>query len=402
MTGEISEPILHVDMDAFFVEVERLRQPDLRGVPVVVGGLGNRGVVAAASYEARRFGVHSAMPIVHARRLCPRARFVPPDHGAYSEMSRRVFTVLESITPLVEGLSVDEAFLDVSGLRRHHPDGRSVAMEIRRTMRAELGLPASVGVATSKLISKLASEEAKPDGLMVVPAGSEQDFLHPLPVRRLWGVGEATYAALEALGVETVGDLAAVPRDTLARRLGPTIGAHLAGLAAARDDRPVTPGGDAASISVEVTYEEDLTDPDAVERELLRHCDRLALRLHRGGWSGRVVVLKVRFADFTTLTRSHTLPEPIDATSELWEAVRGLLARVPLAGRAVRLLGVGAQGLVAAGAPRQVSLTGERRVAVADAAERVRARFGDGSVRPARLVDPPGSDDRGRSRRGPS
>jgi DNA polymerase-4 len=391
MTGEYSEPILHVDMDAFFVEVERLRRPDLRGVPVVVGGLGTRGVVAAASYEARRFGVHSAMPIVHARRLCPRARYVPPDHRAYSEMSARVFAVLGSVTPMVEGLSVDEAFLDVSGLRLHYPDARAVAVEVRRRLRRELGLPASVGVATSKLIAKLASEEAKPDGLVVVAAGTELAFLHPLPVRRLWGVGEATHAALEGLGVATIGDLAIIPADTLGRRLGPTIGAHLADLAAARDDRPVTPGGEAASVSVEATYEEDLVDLGDIERELLRHCDRLALRLRRGGHAGRVVVLKVRFDDFTTVTRSHTLTEPIDATPELWEAVRGLLARVPVAGRRVRLLGVGAQGLVAAGAPRQISLTGERRSAVADATDRVRARFGESSVRPARLVDPPGA-----------
>ncbi len=231
MATEFTEPILHVDMDAFFVEVERLDDPRLVGRPVVVGGAGARGVVAAASYEARAYGVHSAMPMVEARRRCPQAVVVPPDHRKYGAMSRRVFEIFRSFTPQVEGLSVDEAFLDVGGLRLHYKSPVDVAGAIRARIRSDLHLPASVGIASNKFLAKLASEEAKPDGVFHVKAGHELEFLHPLPVRRLWGVGEATYAALEALGVATVGDLAAVPEHVVAQRVGGAVGHHLLELA---------------------------------------------------------------------------------------------------------------------------------------------------------------------------
>lgn len=380
-----AEHIAHVDMDAFFVEVERRRRPGLRGVPVVVGGLGGRGVVASASYEARRLGVRSAMPVVHARRLCPHARFLPPDHAVYRAASDDVFAVLHTFTPLVEALSVDEAFLEISGLRLHYPDPTAVGRAIRAALRRVTGLPASVGLATSKFIAKLASDAAKPDGLLQIPAGEETAFLHPMSVQALWGVGEATLARLEELGVRTIGDLADLPAALLERRLGTALGSHLARLARADDPRPVEPGSETKSISVEITYEADLTDPDRIEAELLRHADRLAHRLRRSGMRGRTVQLKVRFSDFTTVTRSHTLAAPVDTAHDLYEAARSLLERAGVARRPVRLLGLGADGLEPASAPRQLGLHGTAWEDLEGAVDRIRARFGADAVRPARL-----------------
>ncbi len=384
-----AEHILHVDMDAFFVEVERLRDPGLVGKPVVVGGGGARGVVAAASYEARAHGVHSAMPMVEARRRCPQAIVVPPGHGRYGEVSRVVFELLRSFTPRVEGLSVDEAFLDVAGLRLHYETPLAVAEAIRLRIRSDVGLPASVGGSTTKFLAKLASEDAKPDGFLIVPAGGELAFLHPKPVRRLWGVGEATLAALEALGIRTVGELAQAPPATLEARLGPSLGAHLHELANARDPRRVESGDGAKSISVEATYEQDLLAADDIEKAVLRHCDRLSGRLRRSGMAGHTVSLKLRFGDFTTVTRSVTSAVPVEHTPDLWDAARGLLRRIDIADRGIRLLGIGAMGLVPSSDPRQLSLEPTERSAAAEAAEAVRARFGDDAVVPARLVERP-------------
>lgn len=384
-----TEPILHVDMDAFFVEVERLRDPGLRGRPVMVGGLGDRGVIASASYEARRYGVHSAMPTSHAKRLCPKGAFLPTDHRRYREVSEEVFAVFRSFTPLVEGVSLDEAFLDVGGLRLSFPDGAAVGEAIRRHLREELGLPGSVGVAPSKLLAKLASEAAKPDGLLRVPAGAELAFLHPLPVRSLRGVGEATHAALEQLGVRTVGDLAAIPRVTLMRRLGEAAGGLLHELAWGRDPYPVEPDGPTKSVSVEQTFGRDVLGLEALEGELLSQCDRLAGRLRHMGLAGSVLTLKVRFADFTTLTRSARLAPPTDVTKHLFVAARELLRRVPL-GRPVRLLGVGVSGLLEGEAPRQLAIDRPPEWdELAAAVDRVRLRFGTGAIGPARLVSPP-------------
>jgi DNA polymerase-4 len=392
---EFLEHILHVDMDAFFVEVERLRDPGLIGKPVVVGGGGARGVVAAASYEARTYGVYSAMPMVEARRRCPQAVVVPPGHGRYGEVSRVVFEVLRSFTPRVEGLSVDEAFLDISGLRLHYDRPGAVAQAIRQRIRSDVGIPASVGGSTTKFLAKLASENAKPDGLLIVSGGDELAFLRPMPVQRLWGVGEATLAALEALGIRTVGELADTPPATLEARLGPSLGHHLHELANARDPRPVEAGDGAKSISVEATYERDLLGSDAIEKALLRHCDRLSARLRRSGMAGHTVSLKLRFGDFTTVTRSVTTAVPVEHTPDLWDASQGLLRRIDLGDRGVRLLGVGATGLVPSSQPRQLSLEHPERSAAAEAAEAVRARFGDDAVVPARLVDPPADDPKG-------
>lgn len=381
-----AERFLHIDMDAFFVEVERKRDPSLVGVPVIVGGLGRRGVVASASYEARALGVRSAMPIGEARRLCPRGRYLPPTHGVYGEVSRQVFAIFQSFTPLVEGLSVDEAFLDIAGLRLHYESPAAAGHELRRLVRDQLDLPASVGISAVKFVSKLASDAAKPDGLLVVPAGEELEFLHPMPVRRLWGVGEATRATLEGLGVETVGDLAAVPESVLVKRIGPSLAQHLTRLAAAIDPRPVSPGEGAKSVSVEETYETDLSDGAEIQRALLRLCNRLSLRLHRSRLAGHTVSLKVRFGDFETVSRSETLHDPIDNTPALWDEAQALLQRVGVAGRGVRLLGIGLSGLVAAAAPRQLSLDSAQRTIAAGVVEEVRERFGDDAVLPASLI----------------
>ncbi len=374
-------------MDAFFVEVERRRDPTLRGRPVVVGGTGPRGVVASASYEARVVGVRSAMPTFRARQLCPQGTFLPSDHRAYRAASEEVFEVFRRYTPLVEGLSLDEAFLDVSGLRLHYPDARAVASELRAAVRAALDLPASVGVATTKLVAKLASAAAKPDGLVCVRRGEELGFLHPLPVRALPGVGEATHAALEGLGIVTVGDLAGISAAVLRRQLGATVGEYLSAVAAGRDDRRVTPESEAKSISVEHTYDSDLTQLDVIRAELLRHCDRLAGRLRRAGVAGGTVAIKVRFDDFTTISRSLGLPGPTDVARDLYRATLLLLARVPVKGRPIRLLGVGATDLHPAGSSHQLAI--DRPAGwddLADAVEVIRAKFGEASVGPAGVV----------------
>lgn len=393
--GVVPEPfaerVLHVDMDAFFVEVERLKDPRLVGLPVVVGGIGPRGVVASASYEARRFGVRSAMPTAHARRLAPGARFLPPDHSAYREASRRVFAVLEELSPVVEPLSVDEAFIDIGGLRFHHPSPHAVGVLLRERIREATGLPASAGAATSKLIAKLASEDAKPDGLLVVAAGTERAFLAPKGVRALWGVGEATFARLEGLGVRTIGELAALPAQLLERRLGASLGRLLHDLAHARDPRPVERGAAAKSISAEQTYEQDLVNREVIESELLRHADRVASRLRSAGLAGRTVVLKVRLGDFSTVTRSETTAGAVLTAHAVYEVARRLFARSGAAGRPVRLLGLAVTGLEPADGPRQLDLEGDDWEDVEGAVARVRARFGHGAVRPARLIDEPDS-----------
>ena len=361
---------------------------ELRGRAVVVGGLGRRGVVASASYEARKRGAHSAMPMSEARRRVPQARFLPPAHDRYRAVSEEVFAVLAGFTPLVEGVSIDEAFLDIRGLRLHYATPAAVGAAIRQRIRDEVGIPSSVGIATSKFIAKTASGKAKPNGMKVVVAGEELAFLHPLPIGDLWGVGAATQAALATLGIVTIGDLAATPEPVLQRRVGPAVGGHLAALARGEDDRAVTPETSAKSVSVEETYPRDVTAADVVDRELLRLCDRLAARLRRSGHGGRTLTLKVRFADFTTVTRSSTVGDPLYRRPDLWEEGRKLLSRARPGRRPIRLLGIGVSGLVGIAAPEQLSLARPQRDRVADAAEEVRSRFGDDAVIPARLLGP--------------
>ncbi|HUS61869.1 MAG TPA: DNA polymerase IV, partial [Acidimicrobiales bacterium] len=346
--------ILHVDMDAFFASVEVLEDPKLRGKPVIVGGTGNRGVVAACTYEARAFGVHSAMPTAQARRLCPHGVFLNGRHELYSAYSGRIFTIFETFTPMVEGISLDEAFLDVTGTRRLFGTPEDTAHAVRTRIFDETGLRASVGVATAKMIAKLASEAAKPRahhrgtrpglGVKVVPPGEELAFLHPLPVRALWGVGPATLKRLERFGVRTVGDLADVPLDGLAATLGPGLARHLHDLANGIDPRSVEPERATKSISHEETYRHDHDDPEVLRREVLRLSDGVASRLRAAGLVGRTVTLKVRFHDFNTITRAQSVPAAIDTASQIAEVASSLLAALDVR-QGVRLLGVAMSNL---------------------------------------------------------
>jgi DNA polymerase-4 len=350
VTARTEPSILHVDLDAFYASVEQLADPSLRGRAVVVGGLGPRGVVAAASYEARRFGVRSAMPMTRARRACPDGVFLAPRFDAYRDASRTVLTILRSFTPLVEPIALDEAFLDVAGARRLHGSGPEIAAAIRERVRAETGLVASVGAATTKFLAKIASELAKPDGLLVVEPGTELDVLHPLPVERLWGVGPATRRRLGELGVTTVGELAALPEATLTSALGSAAGRHLHALAWNRDERAVEPAQTAKSIGHEETFPFDVCDRGMLERELVRLSDGVASRLRAAQVEGRTVSLKVRFADFQTISRARTLPEPTAVGARIAHVARGLLAGVPVDG-GIRLLGISVTKLGEATAP---------------------------------------------------
>ena len=381
-----SESILHVDMDSFFVEVERLERPDLRSRPVAVGGAGPRGVIASASYEAREFGVRSAQPTSTAVRLCPNLIVIPSSHGKYGEMSARVFQLFRDVTPLVEGLSLDEAFLDVSGLERHLPSAVAVAEGIRADIRSELGLPASVGVASTKFMAKLASEAAKPDGLRHVLRSEELDFLHALPARSLWGVGPATFAALERLGVTTVGDIAELPESALMGAVGPSLGAHLKDLSKGVDRRRVEPDTEAKSISVEETYPHDLQGKELVESALLAHAQRLSGRLRRSGLAARTLSIKVRYDDFETITRSHTTQSGLDGSREVYREGLSLLQQVDLT-RPIRLLGLGGSNLEDAAVARQLRMEdSEEWNRVEDAVTAIRDRFGSDAVNPARLI----------------
>src|SRR4051794_5287189 len=383
--------VLHVDMDAFYASVELRSRPELIGTPVIVGGLGSRSVVLSATYEARAYGVHSAMPMMRARRLCPHATVIQPSHGRYDEASRGVMEVFRSITPLVEPLSLDEAFLDVSGARRRLGSPRQIGELIRARVVDEQGITCSVGVAATKFVAKLASARAKPDGLIVVPRDDVVAFLHPLPVGALWGVGEKTEEALTRLGLRTIGDIASTPVATLQRALGPAAGAHLSALSWGRDDRDVVAHEPDKSIGAEETFARDVDDPAVIHRELLRLSERTAARLRATGNVGRTVAVKVRFADFTTITRSKTLREPTDVARVVYDTARGLYDALGLQRARIRLVGVRVEGLaVADETPRQLAIGGgddEWRAAEA-AADRAAARFGAGAVRPATLVDP--------------
>ncbi len=391
--ASFAEPILHVDMDSFFVEVERLDNPDLVGIPVAVGGTGGRGVVASASYEARAFGVRSAMPVGEARRRCPSLTVVSPEHGRYGEVSSAVFEIMRSFTPVVEGLSIDEAFLDVSGLRLHHPSPAAIAAQIRSAIRSKVGIPSSVGIAATKFIAKLASKRAKPDGVLTVPSGTELDFLHPLDVGELWGVGSATQQHLEDLGIRTIGDVASAPMSLLESRLGPASARHLSDLSNARDPRRVEGGASARSISAEKTFAEDLSDRDLIERETLRLCDQVAARLAKSQVAGHTITLKVRFADFETISRSSRSDAAATHTTDIWSVVRSLLERAGIGSRRIRLLGIAVSDLVDIDDARQLVFGAERRHAAAEAVDEVRERFGATAVIPARIapIQPSGS-----------
>ena len=382
--------ILHVDLDAFFAAVEQRDRPELRGRPVVVGGgtPDQRGVVSAASYEARRFGIHSAMPLRTAGALCPEAVFLPVAGRKYQAVSREVMAILRRYTPLVEPISIDEAFLDVTASRALFGDGPTIGRAIRAAIQAEVRLTASVGVASTKLVAKIASDLRKPDALVVVEPGTEAAFLAPLSIGRLWGVGERTAAALGELGVTTMGQLAQLPSDVLVRRFG-RHGATLADRARGIDDDPVGDGAPVKSVSHEHTFDVDTNDPVLIDKTLLAMADGVAGRLRSAGLKAATVHVKVRDSAFRTITRQRTLPEPTDLAEPIWKTALEL-ARPELRGIHVRLLGVGTSGFAER---EQMTLFAEdaagengRRRRATEAADAVRRRFGDRAVTRARLL----------------
>ncbi len=387
----MSTPILHVDMDAFYAAVETIKDPSLKGRPVIVGGQGGRGVVTSASYEAREFGVHSAMPMVRARRLCPHAAFVGNDFDSYLDYSKKIREIFLSFTPLVEPLSLDEAFLDVGGSERLFGSAEQQAQQIKVRV-GELGLTCTVGVASNKFLAKLASARGKPDGLLVVPEDQIDAFLHPLPITALWGVGPQTGEALRRLGLRTVGDLARMPRRTLERAVGGALGSHLHYLAHGVDDRPVITDEPAKSIGSEETFAHDLDSPEDVRRELLRLTDRTADRVRSKGLCGRTITLKVRYANFQTITRSKTLGAEVDTAPEIYEVVAALYERLDRGVQRIRLVGVSLSGLAAGPPRRQLLLAEERPLQIkwgeaSKAVDSIRDRFGPESVRPATLLE---------------
>ncbi|MGA7417277.1 MAG: DNA polymerase IV [Acidimicrobiales bacterium] len=414
--------VLHVDMDAFFASVEVLDDPTLAGKPVIVGGSGQRGVVAACTYEARRFGVHSAMPSTIARRLCPQAVFLDGRYHRYIEESAKLHAIFDTVTPLVEGISIDEAFLDVSGALRLLGDGPAIARLIRARVGEDLGLTCSVGVASTKFVAKLASEQAKPradlngvrpgSGVFVVEPGTELAFLHPLPIRALWGVGPATGRRLDGIGVRTIGDLAALPVGTLERLLGAAQGSHLAALARGHDPRPVVPDREAKSIGHEETFPSDLHDRRELGQHLARMVDAVSTHVRDAHLSARTVTIKVRFGDFTMVTRSHSVAVPIDAAPAVGAVARALFESVDVSA-GVRLVGVSLSGFADTGSGVQLSLLGEDEPDAEDAdpthggwgetdddverlqrswsgvtgaVDGIRSRFGRASVGPASLM----------------
>lgn len=389
--------ILHVDMDAFFASVSELEYPEYQGKPLVVGA-GARGVVLSANYLARKFGIRAAMPVARAQRMAPTAIFIPPDHERYSEVSRRVMEIFFEFTPHVEPLSLDEAFLDVSGSRRLFGEGREIASLIRERVRSQERITCSVGIASTKFIAKLASGRCKPDGMLEILDDRVLTFLHPLPVSELWGVGPKTNEELQRLGLRTVGEIAQTPLATLKRALGEGVGETLYELAWGRDFREVVTDAPEKSISAAETFAYDLEDREEILRELLRLSDRATHRMRARELRARTIGLKVRFSDFTNLTKSKTLALPINGMHEVFEVARDLFLSLKLEGSRIRLLGVSLENLVSeAGAVEQLAL-GERESGWREAQaaiDRAIDRFGKGSVQPARLVDDPSQEGNG-------
>jgi DNA polymerase-4 len=378
--------ILHVDMDAFFASVAERDNPELKGKAVVIG-MGARGVVSAANYEARKFGIHSAMPVGRARRLAPHAIFLPVDMARYQEVSEHVMEIFDSFTPWVEPISLDEAFLDVTGSQKLLGTGREIAAAIRKKVEEQEGITCSVGIAPSKFIAKLASAHCKPNGMLEITADRILTFLHPLPIQAMWGVGPKTAEVLERLGLRTIEDIAKLPRATLIRALGEGNGASLYELAWGRDYRDVTPEEPDRSISAAETFAQDLDNPEEILTEFLRLTERATARLRDRDLFAKTISIKVRFADFSTINRSKTLPLPIDSTHDVYEVVKGLYQGLRIERARLRLVGVSLENLSQA-APHQMML-GEREVGwrqAEGAVDQARVRFGKGSVRPARLI----------------
>jgi DNA polymerase-4 len=379
--------VLHVDMDAFFASVELLERPDLRGKPVIVAHDSLRSVVTAATYEARKFGVNSAMPLAIAKRRCPQAIVLEPHFERYQHFSSMVMAICDELTPSVERLGIDEAFLDVAGARRHIGSPITVATILRKRVLDETGLVCSVGAAATKFVAKLASSKAKPDGLLVIPLDGTIDFLHPQPITGLWGVGGKTEEALLKHGIRTIGDLAHTPVASLKHIVGEAGGSKLHDLAWGVDPRTVQPRAVEKSIGHEVTFETDVTDPAIIRRELLRLSGMVAVRLRGGGAVGRTVVLKLRFGDFTTITRSRTLSESTDLGRRIYDEVSDIYAQTGKQHARVRLVGVRVEQL-SEGGGGQMSLWDDDDSwrDAEDVMDAVSARFGRGSVTQASLL----------------
>ena len=385
-------PILHVDMDAFYASVATRDRPDLAEEPVIVGG-GSRGVVLSANYVARQYGVRSALPMTRARRLCPHAVVIAPDFERFSTVSASVMENFRQITPLVEAVSLDEAFLDVRGATRRLGSPRQIAERLRSVIHDEQRITCSVGVAATVAVAKLASRRAKPDGIVVVPQAEVTSFLHPLDVGELWGVGEKTQAMLHRLGLVTVGDVAHTPLRTLQRAVGDQLGRQLHDLAWGTDRRELTPrSGPHApdkSMGADETFARDTDDREVIVRELLRLSAKVAGRMRAAGVAGRTVTIRIRFADFTTITRSRTLAEATDVTVEVHRAATRLYDALGLQRARLRLVGVRVEGLVPRTSVQRQLVLGEREHGWAEAdraVDRAARRFGAAAVRPASLV----------------
>jgi DNA polymerase-4 len=383
--------ILHIDMDAFFALVEVRENPSLAGKQVIVGYDGNRGVVLSATYEARKLGVHSAMPMSRALRLAPNAIVVEPDHEKYSEVSENVMAIFESITPLVQPLSVDEAFLDISGAQKLMGTPSQIGEVIRARVSDEQGITCSVGVASTMFVAKLATNFAKPDGLHVVPADKVIEFLHPLPIGALWGVGEKTAEQLSRLGLVNVSDIANTPVKTLARVIGQAAAEHLYELSWGRDPRTVTPNQAEKSIGAERTFESDMDDPEEILAQILDLSNKVAKRLRAASYFSRTITIKVRFADFTSVTRSKSLPTSTDLATDIYATSKSLFEAMNLQRARIRLVGVRATGLVPT-SESSVQLEFSDRDSgwreAEEAIDQVSLKFGSAAVKPARLIKP--------------
>ena len=394
MSEELQQAtILHVDMDAFYASVAELDNPQYKGKALVVGA-GVRGVVLSANYEARKFGIRAAMPVGRAKRMAPHAIFIAPEHHRYAEISERVMTIFNSFTPLVEPISLDEAFLDVTGSQKLFGDGRAIASKIREQVEKEEGITCSVGIAQSKFIAKLASQHCKPNGMLEIKSDRILEFLHPLPVRALWGVGPKTAESLDRLGLHTVADIANTPRSTLIRALGDATGESLYELAWGRDYRDVIPDEPEKSIGSEETFARDIDSPEEILAEFLRMTEKATARLRERGLFAKTVTMKIKFADFTTLSRAKTVPIGIDSTQETYEIVKKLYLALRNEGARIRLVGVSLSNLLEQ-APVQLELGArDRGWRDADTAiDKAKARFGRGSVRPGRLISGNSSED---------
>ena len=378
----MNRAILHVDMDAFYASVEQRDNPELRGKPVIIGAAGNeRGVVSAASYEARKYGVHSAMPSRTAYKLCPHGIFVYPNMRKYGEVSREIMTILEGFTPLLEQVSVDEAFLDVTGSLWKFGDAATIAARIKEEIKSKTGLTASVGVAPNKFLAKLASDLKKPDGLAVITDDDKVPILAPLPVSKIWGVGKVSEERLQQLGIRTIGDLQEYPLEELRRQLG-NMADHLHALAHGRDERAVETDSESKSIGSENTFDVDTSDLDEIKRCLLEQCEEVGSSLRQGKVAARTVQLKLRYSDFTTLTRRKTLTKPTQEEMMLYEVTCQLLANENIDGKFIRLIGVSGSNLVVPEVQADLfEQQDEKRARLTQAVDELRGKLGKGAIK---------------------